>query len=356
MTVASPTELGYAPAAARDFERRLRERVAGMPGVASVSFASRAPLEGNITTTRVRPQADGGLAQQSFPYTYVSREYFETMAIPLLRGRSFTAQEIATEAPVAVITESLARRFWPGGDATGKRIALGSPTEAHFFGDRRAPNLPATEVIGIVRDSYSMTLTAPDPGAVYLPRKESEWSGLILLRVSGDPKAVAAELIREVHAAEARLPVSVETMQEVITGGETSLAFRISALVFGAIGMVGFLLASVGVYSMAAYSVSRQTREVGIRMALGAQKGDVVRMLLAGAVRWVAAGLAVGVAMGVILSRVLASKLVLPGRQFLDPAVILAISLGTGALALAAAYLPVHRATRLDPATTLRFE
>jgi ABC-type lipoprotein release transport system permease subunit len=278
------------------------------------------------------------------------------MSIPMLRGRVFSAQEIAALAPVAVITESLARRLWPEDDALGKRIALGSPTEAHFFAEQRAPNSTATEVIGIARDSYSMSLTAPDPGAVYLPKAENELEGLMLVRVTGDTKVAAANLIREVRAAEARLPVSVETMEDVIANGEMSTALRIGAIVFGAIGLVGFVLAAVGVYSMAAYSVSRQTREVGIRMALGAQRRDVMRMLLGGAMRWIAAGLVLGAVLGAVLSRVLASQLVLTGRQFLDPAVIAAISLATGALALVAAYVPVRRATRLDPATTLRFE
>ena len=234
------------------------------------------------------------------------------------------------------------------------RIALGSPTEVHFAG-WRGPNSAATEVVGIVRDSYSVSLMAADPGAVYLPKPVNEWNGLIFLRVVGDPRAVSKELIREVHAAEARLPATVETMAEVITTRETT-AFRVGALVFAGIGLVGFVLAAAGGYSMAAYSVSRQTREVGIPMALGAPKRDVVRLLLGGALRWIGVGLAVGAGLGAILSRVLASQLALAGQQFLDPAVILGISLGTGALALLAAYLPIRRATRLDPAITLRFE
>jgi predicted permease len=355
MTVASPEELGYSEAATLEFERRLHARLRAVPGVTSVSFASRIPLGGNITVTRVEPRGEANAAAlPPFPYTYVSREYFETTGIPLLRGRLFTAQEVATNAPVVVITEALARRFWPSGDAIGKRIALGSPTEVHFTG-RRAPNSPASEIIGIVRDSYSLSLLAPDPGAVYLPKPENEWNGLVFLRVAGDAKRTAAVLIREVRAAEARLPVSIDPMRDVIATGEAS-AFRIAALVFGAIGLVGFVLAAVGVYSMAAYSVSRQTREVGIRMALGAQRRDVVRLLLAGALRWIGGGLVAGATLGLVLSRVLASQLVLPGTGFLDPLVIFAISVGTGTLALLAAWLPVRRAARMDPALTLRFE
>jgi len=130
----------------------------------------------------------------------------------------------------------------------------------------------------------------------------------------------------------------------------------VGAIVFTAIGLLGFALAGVGIYSIMAFSVSQQTREVGIRMALGAQRGDVLRLLLGTGLRWIGAGLLIGASLGAILSRVLASQLLLEGRGFLDPAVIAGISVLTGMLALAAAYFPARRATRLDPALTLRFE
>jgi macrolide transport system ATP-binding/permease protein len=354
VTISSPQELGYSVSRTREFQTRLYQRLLAIPGVLSVSFASRIPLGGNITATRAIP-LDQSTQEQQYPYAYVSREYFQTLGIPLVRGRTFTEQEVATGAPVAVVSETLARRFWKGGDAIGKRIALGSPGESHFPG-QRAPLSSSTEIIGIARDVYSMNLTAPDPGAIYIPKPLDDWNRFVFMRVTGDPSLTAAAVVREVHAAEPGLPVSTETLHHMITTGETSAAFRVGAMLFGAIGLIGFALASVGVYSMVAYSVSQQTREVGIRMALGAQRADVLRLLLRGNVKWIAAGLLFGIGLGVVLSRVLASVLWLQGSGFLDPAVILATSVVTGAFALLAAFFPARRATRLDPAVTLRFE
>ncbi|HEV3199593.1 MAG TPA: ABC transporter permease [Bryobacteraceae bacterium] len=360
MTMPSPQELGYPAARMQELQARLGERLRVVPGVVSVGFASRIPLGGNITNTLVAPQAGTSTPlpaerAQQFPYTYVSEDYFQTLGIPLLRGRGFAAQDIATNAPVAVISDALARRFWPGGDAIGKRIALGSPTEVRFAGRRRAFS-SSTEVIGIARDVYSMSLSNPDPGAVYLPQPRDEWNWLVFVRAAGDPNIVAGALAREVHSAEPRLPVSIETMNHMISTGEASAVYRIGAMVFAAIGLIGFALAAVGVYSMVAYTVTQQTREVGIRMALGAQRRDVLRLLLGASSKWIAAGLLFGAGLGAVLSRELASQLLLQGGGFLDPAVILTVSALTGGLAMLAAYFPARRATRLDPAVTLRFE
>jgi putative ABC transport system permease protein len=325
--------------------------------VLSVSFASRIPLGGNLPGTRVAPH-DGASPSpspaQTFPYTYVSPDYFQTLGIPLVAGRVFTTGETAAGTPAAVISEALARRFWPASDAVGNRITIGSPTESRFFG-RRATYSPSTEVIGVVREIYSNSLSSPDAGAVYLPKPPDEWSGIVMVRAVGDPDRVAGALASEIHAAEPSMPVSIETMHHMIATGEVSAVYRVGAMIFAAIGLVGCALASVGVYSMVAYSVTRKTREVGIRMALGAQRGDVLRLMLGSSLKWIAAGLVVGAGLGAVLSRILASQLLLQG-QFLNPAVILVISFLAGVLAILAAYFPARRATTLDPAVTLRFE
>jgi putative ABC transport system permease protein len=358
MAISSPEELGYSAARVKTLEAELYGEMRRLPGVQSVSFTSRVPLDGNVSNTRVTPAADGSTEareQPQLPYMYISREYFQTLGIPLLRGRGFTAQEIATNAPVAVISEGVARRFWPEGDAIGKRIALGSPTEVHFAG-RRVPLSSGTEVIGVTPELYTSTVTARDPGLIYLPKPENEWNGHVLVRVAGDADAAGAALVKAVHNVEARLPVTVETLRHVVTAGETSSLFRVGAIVFGAIGALGFGLAAIGIYSMVAYSVSQQTREIGIRMALGARRGDVVRLTLMGGFKWIAAGLVIGAALGAALSRLLASQLLLEGREFLDPAVIVVVALLTGGIALVAAFLPALRASKLDPALALRTE
>ncbi|HYL75556.1 MAG TPA: ABC transporter permease [Bryobacteraceae bacterium] len=357
LTVLNPQELGYSAARSQDLQRTLHDRLRATPGVVSVSFATRIPLGGNVTSTFVSPndRPPSATGQRQFPFSYVSQDYFQTLGIPLLRGRAFTAQEIGSNAAVAVISEGLARRFWPDDDAIGKRISLGSRTEVRFVG-RRTPLSPSTEVIGVAREVYSQSLTAPDAGVVYIPKPADEWGGLVFVRVSGDPSSVAGALIREIHGTEPNLAVSAETLEHMIATGEVSALYRVGAIVFTAIGLLGFTLASVGIYSIMAFSVSQQTREVGIRMALGAQRRDVLRLLLGAGLKWIVAGLLIGAGLGAILSRVLASQLLLEGQGFLDPAVIAAVSALTGLLALVAAYFPARRATKLDPALTLRFE
>src|SRR5262249_16308231 len=153
---------------------------------------------------------------------------------------------------------------------------------------RRVPFSPSTDIVGIARDVYSMSLATPDPGAVYLPKPGDEWNHFVFASVVGDPNVAAGALVREVRAAEPGLPVSIGTRHHVMTTGEAAKFYRIAPLIFAAIGVVGFALAAVGVYSMVAYTVSQHTREVGIRIALGAQRWDIVRVLLSGTVKWIA--------------------------------------------------------------------
>jgi len=214
--------------------------------------------------------------------------------------------------------------------------------------------LPTTAIIGIARDVYSMSLALPDPAAVYLPKPVDAWNHFVLMQVIADPDVLAGELVREVHAIEPSLPVAIETLHHVLTTGEAAKVFRIAPIVFAAIGLIGFALAAVGVYSMVACTVSQHTREVGIRMALGAQRWEVVRVLLRGSMKWIAPGLTLGACLGTILSHVLASQVL--SQEVIDPGVFLAITVMTGILALFAAYVPTRRAARLDPAVTLRFE
>ena len=353
MTITNPEEIGYPAARRRELQQWLNERLHTIPGVLSVSFASRLPLGGNVTTTTVAPQHDATspTERQQLPYTRVSRKYFETLGIGIVRGREFSAEEIASNLPVAVVSDALAARFWPNGDAIGKRIVLGLQGEG-----RNAPASQVVEIIGIARDVASVSFAARDGGAIYLPQPRDDWSRLVLLRVAANQSGLSDGLVREIHAAAPGLPVSAETLQHVIATNEIANVFRIGAMVFGAIGIVGFALASIGVYSMAAYTASRQTREVGIRMALGAQRFEILRLVMAGSLRWIASGLVLGAGLGVILSRILATELLLEAQTFLDPGVILAVSVFTGTLAMVAAYFPARRAARLDPAVTLRFE
>jgi len=355
LMISTPQNLS--PMRAQELQRTLGQRLRNSPGILSVAAASRVPLGGNISTTRVAPQMDASSSPsgQQFPYTYVSEDYFQTLGIPLLHGRAFTAAEIRTSAPVAIVSDGLARRFWPNGEALGKHMALGSPTEVHYAATH-VPLSSSTEIIGIARDIYSMDLNAPDPGAIYLPQPTDDASSVLLLRISGKANVFLSSVARQLGAVEPGLTISVQTLHDTINSGGMAATFRLSAAIFAAIGLIGFVLAAVGVYAISAYSVSQQTREVGIRMALGAQSRDIVWLLIRESAKSIAAGLLLGAGLGVILSLLLSSRFFLQGTRLLDPAVILAVSLLTGTLAMIASYLPVRRATKLDPAMTLRFE
>lgn len=359
LNISSPQELGYSAARTAELQARIEERLQGLPGIAGVAFASSIPLGGNITTTKVSPAeaADFTSGQQQFPYVYVSQDYFKTLGIRLRSGRDFTSHEIATNAPVAVISEALAQRLWPGADPLGKRIALGSPAEAHFPG-QRAPFSTSTEVIAVAADIYSQYLVSPDAGAVYLPKPSADWNAIAFVRVQGDPNAATTNLIREIHAMEPNLAVTAETLTHMISTGEATAAFDVASIGFFAIGLLGFGLAAIGIYSMVAYTVAQQTREVGIRMALGAQTSHLLRVLVGESSRWILAGLALGVLVGLGLMRLLASQIpqLFGTPHLFDPYVILLVSAITGGLALLAAYFPARRAARLDPAMVLRFE
>ena len=358
LSILGAQNLGYSQVGAQEFQAQVAQRLRALPGVISLSSASRVPLGGNVSTTRVEPQTDTWsptISQQRFPYSYVSSDYFQTLGIPLLKGREFSAREITANASVAIISDGLARRLWPGGDAIGKHITVGSRGETGFA-DSRAPQLASAEIVGIARDIFSIDLNAPDPGALYLPKRIDDWSGALLVRVNGEPKALSATIVDEIRNAEPRLTVSSEVLRDTIASGGTAVVFRVSAMLFAAIGIIGFVLAAVGVYALVAYSVRQQTRDVGIRMALGAQSGDVVRLLLKQVSLSIISGVLAGAALGAALSLALSSRVFLQGNRLLDPGVIAGVSLLTGALAILAAYFPVRRATRLDPATTLRFE
>lgn len=355
LQISSPQELGYTPGRIAELQSRLEQRLRAFPSMVGVTFVSRTPLSGNVTTTRVtRADAPPATDGQRYPYTYISADFFKTMGIPLRRGREFTAQELVTTAPVVVISDALAQHLWPGEDAIGKHLAVGSASETHYYGGR-APLSSSLEVIGVANDIYSQDVVLPDPGALYLPKLPDEWNAIALVRVHGDTNAATA-LVNEVHAAEPNLAVNAETLSHMIATGEAAAAFHVSSIVFLAIGLLGFVLASIGVYSMVAYTVTQQTREVGIRMALGAQRGYLLRMLLAASSRWIAAGLVAGVGIGLSMMRVLGAQIPQLFGGSANPWVILAVSLLTGALAMIAAYFPARRATLLDPATVLRWE
>jgi predicted permease len=360
VSILNPRELGYSASRAEELRQLLQERLRALPGVKSVADASRVPLGGNVTSAIVVRQGsqiagDTRVSDQApqFPYSFISPEYFETLGISLLRGRTISPQEIASHAPVAIVSNALARRLWPGEDAIGKRITIGSPSQTHFQFQQAAFS-ESSEVIGIARDVYSVTPISPDPGALYLPQLTGQWNHNLLVRTKGDPRRVAASLVSEVRALDHNLSVSFQTLDQMMASEPYFIITRLGGIVFAVIGLLGLILASIGIYSMVGYTVSQQTHEIGIHMALGAQRSDVLRLVIGRSLWSIIAGIGVGIALGIILSRALSA--LFQGLRLLDPTVLFGVSLLLTAVALIAAYIPARRATKVDPMIALRYE
>src|SRR5438105_5052737 len=344
VTVEYPNGTTYTPDRVATLRRTLAERLPALPGVASVAVTSRVPLDGNVTMTSVA-STDTRAAHDSaerartlrYAYTLIGDRYFATLHIPLLRGRAFTSQEQATSAPVAIVSASLARRLWGIADPIGRRVTVGAPGEAHFAFQRQI-YMPSSEVVGVAADVYSSSTVTRDPGALYLPFPPSEWTSEFLVRSERNVSSVTAALAAEFRALDPHLSVMYQTLEGVMATESTYLTTRILGMLFGAIGILGLGMACVGVYSAVGFAVSQQTREVGIRMALGAQANDVIRLVLGRSIAPLWIGLVVGLGIGTAIARAVSAMM--QGLYLLEPATIALIAVTLSAVAVTAAYLP----------------
>jgi hypothetical protein len=301
------------------------------------------------------PEQTGDYQREAI-FNFVSAEYFQALSIPLVRGRAFTAQEVKAQAPFVVISEATAARYWPGAESIGKRIGIAAPLiqGAGSTNSNAAPPLyQRYEVIGVARDVHSRWVWQKDESFIYIPAPPaSSANQYLLVRTENDPLSTMG-LVRGLAATiHPSLRVSVRRTEENLAF--QTAPFRAIAWLSGVLGMLALVLASVGLYGVMSFVVASRTREIGIRVALGAKPVDVVRLFLRQGLKLTAIGMFLGLVGGVLISRLFAAVLI--DLSPLDPIALGSVSLFLAMVALLATYLPARRATKVDPLVALRYE
>jgi putative ABC transport system permease protein len=328
------------------FYRNLVQRVQALPGVQSAAVVNYLPLGGANSSddylVEGTPEPVPG-QENDGRYRVCSPDYFETMRIPLLKGRGFTEQDKLGESPVVIVNEALSRKHWPGADAIGKRIRFYGPLD----------KAPWMEIVGVIRDvKHELNLEVTPE--FYLPHAQDSWNSMVLVaRTTVEPTSLASPIRQQVWAIDKDQPVfGVLSMQEVRS--QSVALYSFSSVMLGIFAGVALLLASVGIYGVMAFAVTQRTHEIGIRMALGARAPDVLKLVVKHGMALAFIGVALGLAGAWALTRFMEKLLV-----GVAPTDFLTFSVVSGCLlaaALFACYLPARRATKVDPLVALRYE
>ncbi|HME05658.1 MAG TPA: FtsX-like permease family protein, partial [Bryobacteraceae bacterium] len=342
-----PQQVGYDEARSKTFYRDLESRVRALPGVQSASLSYATPMVYPGHAGPVFVEGRPSRSDQPPPMTQfnsVDSYYFETMRIPVLSGRSFRESDNDKSSPVAIVNRTLATKLWPGQDPVGQRFSIKSASG------------PFLEVVGIARDSQYFFLSSVSLPHFYVPIAQSFTTFQSLqVRSTAPPEAVIAGVQEQIRSLAPGLPIiDVRTMRAVVEGLSGLFIFRLAASLAALLGMLGLTLAVVGVYGVVSYSVSRRTQEIGIRMALGAGRGDVLKLALRQGVNLVIAGVFTGLAGAWGATRVMSKLLI--GVSPSDPATYATVAVALSAVAMLACWIPARRATGVDPMVALRYE
>jgi putative ABC transport system permease protein len=338
----------YDPQHRRVFYNECLTRVQAVQGVRSAALTLSLPIDGSnwnsvfiVGDQPVPPRVE----LPSSAFTPVSANYFETMGIRLLKGRVFTDEaDNEKSSAVTVINETLARRFWPNEDPIGKRLKQGWPED----------KLPWREVIGVVSDVKLNGVNMDTPLQSYLPLAQEPARGpALVVRAEGDPMMLAASVEQTIHSIDKDLPVfNIRSMDQLL--GNAIAQQRLTMVLLAGFAVVALVLAAVGIYGVISYSVSQRTQEIGIRLALGAQTRDVLKLVVGQGMLLALIGVVLGLGASLALTQLMKSLLF--GVSAADPATYIAIALLLTSVALLACYLPARRATKVDPMTALRYE
>jgi putative ABC transport system permease protein len=327
------------------FSDQILERIKALPGVQSVGMVSELPLSGQLNdtyfTVEGRPSQSSDQKNDA-NFRRISSDYFTAMGIPLLRGRSFTEREAREASSVTIINEELAQQYFPGQDPIGQRLTI----------ETGEPKPQPREIIGIVGDVRHFGLGQGLPAEMYIPSLRSPRTNLVV-RTTADPAVLSASVRREVLAVDPVQPVSnIRTMEQLIASSIAQPRFQ--TLLLALFAAVALILSAVGIYGLLSYTVNQRTHEIGVRLALGAQTGDVLKLVVGQGVKIVLVGIIVGLGAAFALTRVIAGLLF--GVSATDPVTFIGIATLLFVVAMLACYLPARRATKVDPMAALRSE
>jgi predicted permease len=329
--------------AQRAFQAQLRQRIAGLPGVTASALGGTLPVLEALPTDSFAIEGAEPPARDAEPWAaraVVGAGYFETLGIPLLRGRALGAQDAPGAEPTVVVSKALAERYFPGRDPLGQRIRLGSEA-------------PWRTIVGVAGDVLNAGAADPPRPQAYLPLEQQPLRGLTLFVRTSNLEAVAAAARRELAQLDPLQPLyDVRTMERALF--EDLASDRLITWLFGVFAAVALGLATLGLYGLISYTVSQRRREIGVRVALGARRADILGLVLWQGLRLVGFGLAAGLLLGAALSRAMASALV--GVSATDPLTFTLVPLALGLVALFATAVPARRAAGYDAALVLRAE
>jgi putative ABC transport system permease protein len=338
------------PAQRHAFYQQVLERVEHLPGVVSAGYSTSVPLLWKGGTSGFLPEGlkspIPGMAYDA-NHREVSADYLKTMNIPLREGRYFDTSDNETSMPVVIINETMARQYWPGEKALGRRINIGDPSEGQWM-----------QIVGIVGDVRQMGLDEPVKAEMYMPYQQvTDWPFFsprdLAIRASGDTANLVSSVRQIIREVDPDQPVSnVATMSEVL--GVEAAQRRMGMIMLAAFAGLALLLASLGIYGVLAYFVTQHTNEIGVRIALGANRRNILALVLKKGMGLTLLGIAIGMAAAFALTRLMSSLLF--GVKAFDPLTFVAVPLLLAVVALLACWIPARRATKVDPMIALRYE